>query len=287
MNEYLNNVCKTSGIDYVIASDTDSLYLNLGPLVDQTCDGKTDDGIIEWLDKVSNKVIQPYIDKCYCDLDELLNAYAHKLLMKRESIASRGIWVGKKRYMLLVHDNEGVRYNDPEFKVVGMEAVRSDRPLVVREALKSAYKTMLAHGEEPTWGDIEKFHAEYMNLPLEEIGIPIGTNDLNIKKLGMSGLQMNYRAALVYNELLNTKGIVNLQRIQAGSRARMWMLKSPNPTKYDVIAAPNELPSELGLDEYVDREAMFKKAYLAAMENAMQPIGWNTERKSSLMDFFG
>ena len=110
MNEYLNKLLSTTEEDYVIASDTDSIYLNLGPLVDKFLGNKSGDkaAVVELLDKICEDKFEPYIDQCYQNLATYVSAYDQKMQMKRENIADRGIWTAKKRYILNVWDSEGV-----------------------------------------------------------------------------------------------------------------------------------------------------------------------------------
>ena len=94
MNAYLNKILKTKEVDYVIASDTDSIYLNLGPLVEVIYKGreKTNESVVSFLDKVCEKQFEPYIESSYQALATYVNAYDQKMFMKRENIADRGIW---------------------------------------------------------------------------------------------------------------------------------------------------------------------------------------------------
>ena len=121
MNRKLNKILNTEEVDYVIASDTDSIYLNLGPFVDAVFKGReaTNVEIVNFLDKVCEVEFEKYISNSYQALADYVNAYDQKMFMKRENIADRGIWTAKKRYILNVWDSEGVRYADPKLKIMG------------------------------------------------------------------------------------------------------------------------------------------------------------------------
>ena len=149
MNKYLNKILKTEKQDYVIASDTDSIYLNLGPLVDAVYKGreKTDQSVVGFLNTVCEDKLEPFISRSYEALATYVNAYEQKMIMKRENIASTGIWTAKKRYMLNVWDSEGVRYKEPKLKMMGIEAVKSSTPAPCREAIKGAIKIMMSGTE--------------------------------------------------------------------------------------------------------------------------------------------
>ena len=135
MNQYLNNLLQTEGEDYVIASDTDSIYLNLEPLVTKFFGSKSGDKtkIVSILDKICQDKLEPFIEKSYQDLADYVSAYDQKMQMKRENIADRGIWTAKKRYILNVWNSEGVQYTEPKLKVMGIESVKSSTPAPCQE----------------------------------------------------------------------------------------------------------------------------------------------------------
>ena len=130
VNQYLNKLLKTEDHDYVIASDTDSIYICLDLLVRSVFDGKevSTERIVNFLDAACKKQIEPFIDKSYQQLADYVGAYEQKMFMKRENIANKGIWTAKKRYILNVWDSEGVRYEKPKLKIMGIEAVKSSTP---------------------------------------------------------------------------------------------------------------------------------------------------------------
>ena len=180
MNKYLNNLLQTEDTDYVIASDTDSIYLNLGPLVDKFFANKSGDKatIVSLLNKICEEKFEPYIDKCYQDLATYVSAYDQKMQMKRENIADRGIWTAKKRYILNVWDSEGVRYEDPKLKMMGIEAVKSSTPAPCRKMIKDALKLMMSGTEEDVIDFIEKSRKEFKTLPPEQISFPRSASDV-------------------------------------------------------------------------------------------------------------
>ena len=150
MNQYMNRVLKTQGEDYVIASDTDSIYLNMGPLVETVYKGRevSNEDIVSFLDKVCDLELEKYISSAYEALAEYVNAYEQKMFMKRETIAERGIWTAKKRYMLNAWDIEGVRFAEPKLKMMGIEAVKSSTPAPCRKMIKEAIGIIMSKTEE-------------------------------------------------------------------------------------------------------------------------------------------
>ena len=143
VNGYLNKLLSTTEVDYIIASDTDSIYVRFDELISHI----NPKNPVDFLDKVAREKIEPYITKCYEELAEYVNAYAQKMDMAREVIADRGIWTAKKRYILNVHDSEGVRYTTPQLKIMGIEAVKSSTPAPCREKIKEALQIIINEDE--------------------------------------------------------------------------------------------------------------------------------------------
>ena len=103
----MNNILKTKKVDYVLASDTDSVYITFDTLIEKVKPKNP----VDFLDTIAKEKIEPFIDKAYQELADYLHAYEQKMQMKREVIANKGIWVAKKRYMMNVFDEEGVKYS--------------------------------------------------------------------------------------------------------------------------------------------------------------------------------
>ena len=82
------------------------------------------------------------------------------MIMKREAIANKGIWVAKKRYMLNLFDEEGVRYEYPKLKVMGVEAVKSSTPEICRTKIKEAIRVIMNQSED----DLIKYVADFKEL---------------------------------------------------------------------------------------------------------------------------
>ncbi len=181
INEYMNKILKTESVDYVIASDTDSIYLNLGPLVQHAMGDRSKDinRTISFMDKVCEDKIQPFIDKSYGELADYVKAYSQKMQMKREGLSNKGVWTAKKRYILNVYNNEGVQYKEPQMKVMGLEMIKSSTPSAIREKMKDAIKLMMTGTENDVQNFIANFREEFKRLPPEEISFPRGLNGLN------------------------------------------------------------------------------------------------------------
>tara|TARA_B100001109_G_scaffold13125_1_gene9815 strand:+ start:6 stop:2495 length:2490 start_codon:yes stop_codon:yes gene_type:complete len=294
MNLYLNKVLKTKGEDYVIASDTDSIYLNMGPVVETVYKGreKTDESVVGFLNKVSEMELEPYIQNSYEELAEYVSAYDQKMIMKRENIASSGIWTAKKRYMLNVWDSEGVRYNKPKLKMMGIEAVKSSTPASCRKAIKDAISIMMNGTENDLLSFIDSFKDEFNLLPPEDIAFPRSVNGLRKFKASgtvyTKGTPLHVRGTLLYNfYIAKNKLQYKYPLVQEGEKIKYIYLRRPNKVNNEnVISFLNTFPRELGVEGQIDRDAQFKKAFLDPLRIITNVIGWETEKVSNLEFLF-
>jgi len=293
MNKYLNKVTKTKGIDYVIASDTDSLYLNLGPMVDAVFAGreKTSQAIVSFLDKICRVELEKYIESSYQELAEYLNAYQQKMSMKRENIAERGIWTGKKRYALNVWDSEGVRFQEPELKIMGLEAIKSSTPSACRGKIKQAIKLMMVGTESDVISFIDEFRREFPKLPLDQISFPRSANEISKYRcpdfIYKKSTPIAVRGALLYNHMLRVNNLTNkYSTIGDGEKVKFCYLKKPNPMGENVISYLQELPKEFGLLNYVDYNLQFTKTFLDPITSILNSIGWSHKKTHTLESLF-
>ncbi|CAB4162468.1 PolB DNA polymerase elongation subunit (family B) [uncultured Caudovirales phage] len=289
INEYMNKMLKTDNMDYVIASDTDSIYVTMEKMVELL---NTDDEmvIVGAIDNFCEKRIQPYIDKCYQELADMMNAYQQKMQMKRETIANKGIWKAKKMYILNAWNIEGVQYEKPKLKIQGIEAVRSSTPHACRENIKKALDIIMNSNQSQLQKFIADFKLEFDKLPFEQVAFPRGVKGLSEysdrSSIYKKGTPIQTKGSLIFNHLLKTKGIKTIPEIQDGDKIKFAYLKVPNPIQETVIATPDELPSDLGLDKYIDRDIQFQKAFLEPIKSIADVVGWNVEERSTLEEFF-
>ena len=293
MNGYLNNLLQTEGIDYVIASDTDSIYLNFGPLVNKFFSNKLDDKnkIVTIIDQICKDKLEPFIDSSYQNLASYVNAYDQKMQMKRENIADRGIWTAKKRYILNVWDSEGVRYEDPKLKIMGIEAVKSSTPAPCRSMIKDALKLMMKATEDELIDFIENCRTKFKNLSPEEIAFPRMVSDVNKYKshssIYVKGTPIHARGALLFNHYIREKNLQNkYSLINNGEKIKFVYLKKANPIRENVISFISDFPVETGLDKYIDYELQFEKAFLEPLKTVLDSIGWSIEKTVNLELFF-
>ena len=293
MNKYLNKLLSTEAEDYVIASDTDSIYLNLGPLVDKFLSNKSDDktAVVALLDKICQEKLEPFIESSYQDLASYVNAYDQKMQMKRENIAERGIWTAKKRYILNVWNSEGVQYSEPKLKMMGIEAVKSSTPAPCRQMIKDGLKLMMNATEEDVIDFIDRCRSDFKKLKPEEIAFPRSVSDVvkyrSHSDIYVKGTPIHCRGALLFNHYIKENKLTNkYSLINNGEKIKFLYLKKPNIIQENVISFIQDFPTELGLDKYIDYDLQFEKSFVEPLKAILDAIGWNVEKTVNLDLFF-
>lgn len=291
INRFLNEKLQSDNVDYVIACDTDSMYIDLEKYVAVNYEGETSTKIVQALDKDCEEIFEPFIDKCYAELGELVNAFQQKMKMKREAIADKGIWTGKKHYILNVHNNEGVQYKEPKLKMQGIEAVRSSTPAACRANIKKALDIIMNKDEDSIIEFIENFKEVFVKLPFEEVASPRGVQGLGKWSKGEnnfeSGCPIHVRGALMYNYMVNKLNLqIKYPPITNGDKIKFCYMMTPNPVQQNVFATPGRLPPEFSMDRYIDYNKQFDKSFLEPLKTILDAIGWKSEKISTLEDFF-
>ena len=296
LNVYMNKILQTKGEDYVIASDTDSIYLSLDKLVNKTIKETnpscTTDEVIAFMDKICEAKIQPFIDKSYGELATYTNAFAQKMMMKREALCDKGIWTAKKRYILRVHNNEGVQYAKPKLKVMGLEMIKSSTPAACKEKLWEAIDIIFNKDQAAVIKFIDEFRIEFKKQDPVNIAFPRGVNGLKTYggKNGAifeKGTPIHVRGSLVYNNLLRKHKLEKkYELIKEGEKIKFIYLKEPNTIQSNIISFPNEIPKELDIHKYIDYNTQYEKSFVEPLKIILDSIGWKTEEVSSLEAFF-
>ncbi len=293
MNNYLNKILKTKDEDYVIAVDTDSIYLHLGPLVEVIYKEreKTTEGVVGFLNKICEMEFEKYISSSYEALANYVNAYEQKMFMKRENIADRGIWTAKKRYILNVWDSEGVRYAEPKLKMMGIEAVKSSTPAPCRTMIKDVLKLIMTKTEDDVIDFIEKCRTNFRSLPPEEISFPRTVSNVkkykSVNAIYEKGTPIHARGALLFNHYVKKNKLTQkYSLINNGEKIKFCYLKRPNPIQENVISFIQQFPEELNLDKYIDYDLQFEKSFLEPLKIILDSIGWQAERTVNLESFF-
>jgi DNA polymerase elongation subunit (family B) len=287
VNKYLDEFIGTPPKDRVIAMDTDSLYIGVKDIVDKFKPKNT----VAFLDEIGSKAIEPMLEKAFDEFAERTNAYSNRMVMKREAIADRGIWTAKKRYILNVHNNEGVQYAEPKIKIMGIEAVKSSTPQACRSAMNEMFKIIVTGDEDKTQAAIATFKDHFKTLSPDKVAFPRGVTDVrgysNNQTIYRKGTPIHSRGSLLYNHYLKSNGLdKKYQLIQSGDKIKFVYLLIPNSIQENVISFPDHLPDELGLHKYIDYNLQFKKAFLDPIDIILNAIGWSAEPRADLQQFF-
>jgi len=289
INEYMNNLLQSKDVDYVIASDTDSVYITFDKLIEKF----NPKNPVDFLDTIAKDKIEPFIDKSYKELADYLNVYDQKMQMKREVIADKGIWTAKKRYILNAYDIEGVRYKEPELKIMGIEAVKSSTPAACRVKIKEALKILMSGSEKEMNEFIQNFRKEFMHLPPELVAYPRSVNGLSkwteSHSLFKKGAPIHVKGAILYNHLIRKNKLENrYPNIQEGDKIKFLYMTLPNIYQSSAIAFITKLPKQLNFN--IDYETQFEKSFVEPLNYIIEKINWNVDRsygtQGTLEDFF-
>jgi DNA polymerase elongation subunit (family B) len=296
LNTYLNKLLDTKEVDYVIASDTDSVYITFDRLVNKVFkEGAETSKIVSFLDTIAKEKLEPFIDKQYQILAKEMNAYDQKMAMSREVIADKGIWTAKKRYILNVHDSEGVRYKEPKLKIMGIEAVKSSTPAPCREKIKEAIKIIMNGDEKMLNIFIQEFREEFMTLPPEEIAFPRSCNGIlrysDTTSLYKKGTPMHCKGSLLYNFLIKKKKLEGkYPLIQEGDKIRFLNMKQPNIYQSSAFSFITFFPKELDIMDRIDYDIQFTKAFVEPLRFITEKMNWLIDdsygTQGTLEDFF-
>ena len=286
VNKHMNKLLETDK-DYVIAIDTDSLYVNFGPLVKKL----NPKDPVAFLDKICSENFEDVIKKSYAKMFDQMDCARPRMEMGREVIADVGIWTAKKRYILNVHNNEGVAYAQPKLKIMGIEAIKSSTPSQCRDALKALFKVIVTGSESKTQDAIRQFKQHFFSLPAHEVAFPRGVSDINkwTRKDGYAkGTPIHVRGAILHNQAIKERSLTDkYEPVRNGDKVKFCYLKKPNPIKENVVSFIDFLPPELQLDKFIDYEMQFQKTFLDPIEPILSSIGWSQEEQATLEAFFG
>ena len=282
MNAYLNHLLKTKDKDYIIASDTDSIYINMSGLVKRLGDNLDKTKVVKALDKFCEEKVEPYIDTCYAELAEYMNAYQQKMFMKREVIADKGIWTAKKRYILNVHNSEGVQYAEPQLKIMGIEVVKSSTPAVCRSKIKQALNIIMSQSEKELRTFVNDFRQEFEHMPAEKIAFPRSVKGLkkymDSNSIFRKSTPMHVKGSLIYNHILHEKKLLTrFQEIQEGDKIKYVLLRKPNTHQTNVISFLTKLPPQFNFHSVIDYETQFQKSFFEPLKFILEAINWKVD----------
>lgn len=279
-NDYLNKVMNINQ-DHVIAIDTDSIYLKMNEVVARTMKGKSDDEICEKLDWFCGKHVEKQIAAAYDSLFTSMNAYENRMEMAREVIARRGIWRKKKNYALTVLDNEGVRLKEPQLKIMGIQAVKSNTPPFCRERLKEALIILLTKDETTMHDFVAETRKQFMQEPIENISSACQVSDVAKYTGNEKSIPVHVTGCLLHNRIVK-----NRPPIANGSSIKFIYLEKLNPTQTHVISYTDFFPLETKLEKYIDYHTQFEKTFLKPLTSLLDIVGWSPVPVLSIEDFF-
>jgi len=287
LNDLMNALLKTRGVEYVVYADTDSCFLSVETLVERVCPGWENGDVVDFLDTFAREKIQPTLEAAFEKMRADMNAYDQRISMKREKIIDKAIFTAKKRYILSVLDEEGIRFSEPEIKVTGLESVRSTTPEVCRDYLKRSFKEILTGDVDRARSFIDAVRAEWADIPVEDIALTTSVDGLDVyfdgQTLYRDRTPMHVRAAILYNHKIAEDGLQNkYEVIKNSDKIKYTYLTMPNPTGENVMAFVGILPPEFGLHDYVDRNKMFERSFLSPLDKIFESIGWSIEERSAL-----
>lgn len=291
VNSALNKLFNTENYVYVLYCDTDSVYIRLEPLVEKYCSGKTTEQIIKIMDKFCSEKLTSIINDICEDFQKYIGAFRHNISFKREVLADKGIWTAKKRYILNVHNSEGVQYAQPKLKVMGLEMIKSSTPNYIRDKMKETVKKIINENEEAVHEYVASVKKEFLTLDPSLVAFPRSMNGIekyrDTTTIYKKGTPIQVKGALLYNKLLRDKGIESkYQKIIDGDKIKFAYLKTPNPLNDTVISFHQELPKEFDLHKFIDYNKQFQTSYIDPMNIILNSIGWTHEKVISIEDFF-
>ena len=287
VNDYLNTTFKTHE-DYIIASDTDSIYVRMSAVVSgfvKVFPNADKTGITNMLDRFCELKLQPVINQAFADLAEYLNVATPCLKMVRESIADKGVWTAKKRYILNVYDSEGVRYAEPKLKIMGIEAVKSSTPQICREMIKHAMKLFMTGTQEDVWAYIEECRGKFVGSSFEDVAFPRSINGLDKYTHLGKGIPIQVRGAMAFNDAIKQQQLEKeYELIHEGEKIRFAYLRVPNGFHTHVMSASDSCPPEWEIEKLIDYDTQFEKSFVEPLEAILSCAGWSTIERASLFD---
>ena len=293
VNAFMNKAMGTDRRDYVIAMDTDSLYLNFGPFVKKFLgkDVETQKAV-RFLDKVCEEKFTKILDDAYQELFTKMGGYENRMVMKREGISDKGIWVAKKRYILNVWNNEGVQYKEADLKVMGIEAVKSSTPAICRDKFMEVFKLLISGDNNDVRKFVNEFRNDFRKLTPEQVAFPRGVSDVSSWKdrtsIYKKGTPIHVRGSLLHNHYIKEYSLEkNYELIKNGEKIKFCYLRLPNPIKENIMAFADKFPEELGLLKYIDYDLQFDKSFVDPLNLILDAIGWSLDDKGTLDEFFG
>jgi DNA polymerase elongation subunit (family B) len=262
--------------EYVVYSDTDSIFLPALPLI-ENADSKTDEELVQDTLKISAElqtVINKYYDKY---ADRFHNVSEHYWNIKQELVSRRAFWgSAKKRYAMWIINKNGLPFDEAEIK--GFDVVRSSFPQAFRDFMESIIGDIL-HDILPDELNkkIRDFKYQYKNNELSDILLPSGVKEISKYQTATKSIPIHVNSSLNYNKLLNLFNIEGQYPVIDDGDKIMWGYLRQNPYNFNTLAIRGyDDPPEIleFMEKYTDREKIFEKSLISKLQSIWDDLGW-------------
>jgi len=292
VNRWMNQLLNTTDKDYVVTSDTDSLFIQVKDiLVSRGVDLNNKEECIKnvleianEIQKASNEFIGSFANEAFN-----LNNKEHYFELKQEVVIERSYHSGKRRYAMLIVNKEGVPTE--ELVMMGLDLMKSNMPPLYKKFGQDLLaEIMSGKSKKEIDQTIINFKTSLNNMPWSDIAKPTGVKQINsyIAKRPSPGeifselklkCPINTKAAVYYNDILRFKKLdKKYPCFTEGDKMKYVSLKS-NPFKIDVIGFTNNDPEFITdfINQYVDREDAFNSVLLNKLQGVYEDIGWGDD----------
>lgn len=309
-NELIDGVYDHEG-RAVVAGDTDSVYFSAYPtLRDEIEKGEIEwnrDSVIALYDEIAKQVSNTFPEFLLETFNVPISA-GQVVKSGREVVGETSIFITKKRYAILVYDEEGNRRdqngNVGKLKITGLDIRRSDTPVIVQDFLRDLLLITLTTVDESKVIDhIRQFKKSFANLHPWQMGSPKAVNNLSNyhNKLITSKARAqrpptipgHVMASINWNSLRERHGDHVSQPILDGQKIVVCQLK-PNDYGFSSIAYPTDqdrLPQWF-LELPFDKNGMTQTILDKKIQNLLGVLNWDLSRANaqqehleSLFDF--
>lgn len=294
LNEYFRNLTE-SDLDFIIGGDTDSIFLNIGPVVDlnfSSDEQKDTHKIVDFIDEYFKNTIESFIDECYNELAQEMNCVENKMHMKREKIAEVGIYTAKKRYAILVWDEEGIRYKEPKLAIAGLETQRSSTPKIAKKKLREGILICLKQDEKDIQSFISQFKKDFIGKTFHINDIAGSSTANNVDKYYVSlneetkkGTPFHIKGVVLHNNLIQKMNLsTKVQKIANGDKIKVLRLSEPNQYQSSVFSYIDTIPPEFNFDyDIIDYREQFEAIFGKPMRTIVETCGWTDIKRKSLI----
>jgi DNA polymerase elongation subunit (family B) len=288
VNQWMNEQLGTTDKDYVVTSDTDSLFIQVKDLVLQRYpETKTKDEYIKAVLEIATEVQKYANANIERVAREKFNIKGdHYFELKQEVVIERGYFAGKRRYAMYIVNKEGVTVD--EMVMMGLDLMKSNMTPMYRKFGEELLQQIMFGAPK---SDIDKrildFKKFVKDLPLGDIAKPTGVKQVSSyidRKPGIGEIfstlklkcPINTKAAIWYNDLLRFKKLdKKYPCFREGDKMRYIQLKD-NPYRIDVIGFTGNDPEFITefMDKYADREQGFESSLMNKLVGIYEDLGW-------------